>query len=56
MDDSVIGHDTVAEWDPLKLSVDVSALGVSGYQPRTGWRQSTSSWYSSATPAGWSAP
>jgi arginine/lysine/ornithine decarboxylase len=25
MDDSVVGHDSVAEWDPLKLGVDVSA-------------------------------
>lgn len=32
IDDSIIGHDSVAEWDPLKLSVDVSALGLSGYQ------------------------
>jgi hypothetical protein len=39
MDDSVIGHDSVAEWDPLKLSVDVSALGITGYQART-WLQS----------------
>jgi len=35
MDDSVIGHESVAEWDPLKLSVDVSALGITGYQART---------------------
>jgi arginine decarboxylase len=34
MDDSVIGHDTVAEWDPLKLSIDVSALGITGYQAK----------------------
>jgi arginine/lysine/ornithine decarboxylase len=34
MDDSVIGHDAVAEWDPLKLSVDVSALGITGYQAK----------------------
>ncbi|MGK5680615.1 aminotransferase class I/II-fold pyridoxal phosphate-dependent enzyme [Actinoplanes sp. URMC 104] len=32
MDESIIGHDSVAEWDPLKLSVDVSALGITGYQ------------------------
>ncbi|MBB4695552.1 aminotransferase class I/II-fold pyridoxal phosphate-dependent enzyme [Paractinoplanes abujensis] len=32
MDETIIGHDSVAEWDPLKLSVDVSALGISGYQ------------------------
>jgi arginine/lysine/ornithine decarboxylase len=34
MDESIIGHDGVAEWDPLKLSVDVSALGISGYQAK----------------------
>ncbi|XVU26073.1 aminotransferase class I/II-fold pyridoxal phosphate-dependent enzyme [Actinoplanes sp. CA-054009] len=32
MDESIIGHDAVAEWDPMKLSVDVSGLGLSGYQ------------------------
>jgi arginine decarboxylase len=32
IDDSIVGHDGVAEWDPLKLSVDVSALGITGYQ------------------------
>jgi arginine/lysine/ornithine decarboxylase len=31
MDESITGHDGVAEWDPLKLCVDVSALGISGY-------------------------
>jgi arginine/lysine/ornithine decarboxylase len=39
MDDSIIGHDGVAEWDPLKLSVDVSQLGVTGYQAKD-WFQS----------------
>jgi arginine decarboxylase len=34
LDESIIGHDSVAEWDPLKLSVDVSALGISGYQAK----------------------
>lgn len=34
MDSSIVGHDAVAEWDPLKLSVDVSALGITGYQAR----------------------
>jgi arginine decarboxylase len=34
MDESILGHDGVAEWDPLKLSVDVSGLGVSGYQAK----------------------
>jgi arginine decarboxylase len=34
MDGSVTGHDEVAEWDPLKLSIDVSALGISGYQAK----------------------
>jgi arginine/lysine/ornithine decarboxylase len=38
MDESVIGHDGVAEWDPLKLSVDVSALGITGYQAKE-WLQ-----------------
>ncbi|MDG4825616.1 hypothetical protein O7635_27530 [Asanoa sp. WMMD1127] len=32
IDDSIIGQDGVAEWDPYKLSVDVSGLGLSGYQ------------------------
>ncbi|MEU8815397.1 aminotransferase class V-fold PLP-dependent enzyme [Actinoplanes sp. NPDC048796] len=32
MDESIIGHDAVAEWDPMKLSVDVSGLGLTGYQ------------------------
>jgi arginine decarboxylase len=39
MDESIIGHDGVAEWDPLKLSVDVSALGITGYQAKD-WLQS----------------
>jgi arginine/lysine/ornithine decarboxylase len=39
MGDSVIGHDAVAEWDPLKLSVDVSALGITGYQAKD-WLES----------------
>jgi arginine decarboxylase len=34
MNSSIIGHDAVAEWDPLKLSVDVSALGITGYQAK----------------------
>jgi arginine decarboxylase len=34
MDESIIGHDGVAEWDPMKLTVDVSALGISGYQAK----------------------
>jgi arginine decarboxylase len=34
MDESIIGHDAVAEWDPMKLSVDVSALGITGYQAK----------------------
>ncbi|WP_433306202.1 aminotransferase class I/II-fold pyridoxal phosphate-dependent enzyme [Actinoplanes sp. CA-030573] len=38
MDESINGHDGVAEWDPLKLSVDVSALGISGYQAKD-WMQ-----------------
>src|SRR3954454_8194036 len=40
MDESVIGHDGVAEWDPMKLTVDVSALGITGYQAKE--------WFSSA--------
>ncbi|GAA0233109.1 ornithine decarboxylase [Cryptosporangium japonicum] len=32
--ESIIGHDSVAEWDPLKLSVDVGELGLTGYQVR----------------------
>jgi arginine decarboxylase len=34
MDSSIIGHDGVAEWDRLKLSVDVSGLGITGYQAK----------------------
>jgi arginine decarboxylase len=34
MDSSIVGHDSVAEWDPLKLSVDISDLGITGYQAR----------------------
>jgi arginine decarboxylase len=40
MDGSIIGHDGVAEWDPLKLCVDVSGLGISGTRRRTGWTPS----------------
>jgi arginine/lysine/ornithine decarboxylase len=40
MDDSIIGHDGVAEWDPMKLSVDVSALGITGYEAKS-WLQSS---------------
>ena len=32
LDESMIGHDSVAEWDPLKVTVDVSELGITGYQ------------------------
>jgi arginine decarboxylase len=39
MDASVIGHGGVAEWDPLKLCVDVSGLGITGYQARA-WLES----------------
>jgi arginine/lysine/ornithine decarboxylase len=39
MDSSIIGHDAVAEWDALKLSVDVSDLGITGYQARE-WLES----------------
>jgi arginine/lysine/ornithine decarboxylase len=39
MDESIIGHDGVAEWDPLKLSVDVSGLGITGYEAKQ-WLQS----------------
>jgi arginine decarboxylase len=38
MDESIIGHDGVAEWDPMKLSVDVSELGITGYQAKD-WLQ-----------------
>lgn len=38
MDESILGQDGVAEWDPLKLSVDVSALGITGYQAKD-WLQ-----------------
>jgi arginine decarboxylase len=39
IDGSIVGHDGVAEWDPLKLSVDVSVLGITGYQAKE-WMQS----------------
>jgi arginine decarboxylase len=39
MNSSIIGHDGVAEWDALKLSVEVSDLGITGYQARE-WLQS----------------
>jgi arginine/lysine/ornithine decarboxylase len=39
MDESIIGHDGVAEWNPMKLSVDFSALGITGYQAKD-WLQS----------------
>jgi arginine decarboxylase len=39
MDESIIGHDGVAEWDPMKLSVDISRLGITGYQAKD-WLQS----------------
>ncbi|WP_250002473.1 aminotransferase class I/II-fold pyridoxal phosphate-dependent enzyme [Actinoplanes sp. M2I2] len=38
LDESIIGHDSVAEWDALKLSVDVSQLGLTGYQVKD-WMQ-----------------
>jgi arginine decarboxylase len=34
MDESIIGHDGVAEWDPMKLSVEVSRLGITGYRAK----------------------
>ena len=42
MDESIIGHDGVAEWDPLKLSVDVSELGVTGYRAKTWFQEERS--------------
>jgi arginine decarboxylase len=38
MDESILGQDGVAEWDPLKLSIEVSALGITGYQAKD-WLQ-----------------
>jgi arginine/lysine/ornithine decarboxylase len=38
MDDSILGHDGVAERDQLKLSVDVTGLGITGYQGKD-WLQ-----------------
>jgi arginine/lysine/ornithine decarboxylase len=35
MDESIHDTEGVAEWDPLKLSVDVSGLGLTGYQVET---------------------
>jgi arginine decarboxylase len=34
MDESIHQTQGVAEWDPLKLCVDVSALGITGYQAK----------------------
>jgi arginine decarboxylase len=34
MDESIIEADGVAEWDPLKFTVDVSGLGINGYQAK----------------------
>jgi arginine decarboxylase len=34
MDSSIMAEDGVAEWDPLKLSVDVTGLGITGYQAK----------------------
>jgi arginine decarboxylase len=34
MDESIHQTEGVAEWDPLKLSVDVSGLGITGYQAK----------------------
>ncbi|SHN76064.1 Arginine/lysine/ornithine decarboxylase [Cryptosporangium aurantiacum] len=39
MGPDIIGHDSVAEWDPLKLSVEVADLGITGYQARA-WLES----------------
>jgi len=33
-DESILDTTGVAEWDPLKLSVDVSGLGITGYQAK----------------------
>jgi arginine/lysine/ornithine decarboxylase len=33
-DESILGCEGVTEWDPLKLCVDVSALGITGYQAK----------------------
>jgi arginine decarboxylase len=38
IDESIIGQDGVAEWDPLKLGIDVSGLGITGYQAKQ-WLQ-----------------
>ncbi|GAA3392654.1 aminotransferase class I/II-fold pyridoxal phosphate-dependent enzyme [Cryptosporangium minutisporangium] len=48
----IIGHDSVAEWDPLKLSVDVSALASPVTRRRSGSNRSSGSPRSSGTPAG----
>jgi arginine/lysine/ornithine decarboxylase len=39
MGEDVLDHDSVAEWDPLKLSIEVSDLGITGYQARD-WLES----------------
>src|SRR3954447_24899886 len=39
MDESIHDSEGVAEWDPMKLSVDVSQLGITGYQAKD-WLQS----------------
>jgi arginine/lysine/ornithine decarboxylase len=39
MGSDILGHDSVAEWDPLKLSIEVAGLGITGYQARE-WLES----------------
>jgi arginine decarboxylase len=39
IDESIHQTEGVAEWDPLKLTVDVSGLGITGYQAKE-WLQS----------------
>jgi arginine/lysine/ornithine decarboxylase len=34
MGSDIVGQDSVAEWDPLKVCVDVTGLGITGYQAR----------------------
>jgi arginine decarboxylase len=55
IDESIHDLPGVAEWDPLKLSVDVSAWASPGYHARSGCSRTAGSRSNSATPDGWSA-
>ena len=56
IDSDILGQDGVAEWDPLKLCVDVTGLGISGYQAKTWLDAEQPIVPSSATPGMSSSP